>query len=409
MEVLYMSPRPPYPPHKGDQLIAWEQIKQLKVNGYQVHLITFVKSKQEGEFIKKKLSPYCKEVTVFPIHPLQNLLRSLKTIYNFKPIQVNLFFHPQVKEYVMDIYRSRKPDIIHVQTARVAEYFIDTKSPKCIDMIDALSLNMERRAQTEKKWLKPIFLLESQLMRRYERVIFKKFDRAMIVSEIDKKYLGKQQIVVNPNGTSITKNRIAAYPPTTKKKIIIFHGNMQYYPNVEAVLYFVKEVWPYIHQTYPDYGFYVVGKDPVKKITALHGKDNVVVTGFVEDICLSLMQAQIGIYPMKSGTGMQNKIVESMACGLPTIASPLALQGVTGMRGDELICTEGREGIITAVKSLIENPELQKRYGSKGQAYVQSNYSWDLNCKRLIHTWQDAVMDRSAEKPEKMDPILVHQ
>jgi polysaccharide biosynthesis protein PslH len=406
MDVLYMSSRPPYPPHKGDQLIAWEQIKQLKINGHQVHLLTFVNSKQEGEFIKNKLSPYCKEVIVFTVHPLQKLLRSLKTVYNFKPIQVNLFFHPKVKKQVMDIYKRLSPKIIHVQTARVAEYFIDTNSPKCIDMIDALSLNMKRRAKTENPWLKPVFMLESQLMKRYENIILKKFDRTMIISESDKKYLSNKYIVVNPNGTSITKQQLANYPCLTKEKIILFHGNMQYYPNIEAVLDFAKNVWPHIHQAYPEYQFYIVGKDPVKKVTALHGKDNVVVTGFVEDICIHLMQAQIGIYPMKSGTGMQNKIVESMACGLPTIASPIALQGITGRRGNELICTGSIEGIIAAVKSLIENPKLQERYAIKGQTFVQSNYSWEYNCTRLIQTWEDAIVHENSKILEKTEPII---
>jgi polysaccharide biosynthesis protein PslH len=404
MDVMYMSPRPPYPPHKGDQLIAWEQIKQLKANGCQVYLLTFVKSKQEGEFIREKLAPYCEEVILFTIHPLQRLLQSLKTIYNFKPIQVNLFFHPKVKERVMDIYRRINPQIIHVQTARVAEYFIDTNGPKCIDMIDALSLNMERRAKTESNWLKPLFLLESQLMKRYENLIVKKFDRVMIVSESDKKYLNNSSIVVNPNGTFITKQHLSHYPDVTKEKFILFHGNMQYYPNIEAVVDFVKEVWPHIHRAYPEYRFYIVGKDPAKKVTALHGKDNVIVTGFVDDICSRLLQAQIGIYPMKSGTGMQNKIVEAMACGLPTIASPIALQGIAGRRGDELVCTGSIEGMIAAVKGLIESPELQEQYSIKGRDFVESNYSWEHNCSRLIQTWNGAVMHRT---PEASDKVLV--
>ncbi|NQD65698.1 glycosyltransferase [Bacillus haikouensis] len=407
MKVMYMSSRPPYPPHKGDQLIAWEQIKQLKANDCQVYLLTFVKSKQEGDFIREKLAPYCKEVILFPIHPLQNLLRSFKTIYNYKPIQVNLFFHPKVKERVTDIYKKINPDMIHVQTARVAEYFIDTTGPKCIDMIDALSLNMKRRAKTESNWLKPVFLLESQLMKRYEKVILKKFDQAMIVSESDKEYLNSRKIVVNPNGTFITKQHLSRYPSITKEKIILFHGNMQYYPNVEAVVDFVKEVWPHIHRAYPEYQFYIVGKDPVKKVTALHGKKNVVVTGFVDDICSRLLQAKMGIYPMKSGTGMQNKIIEALACGLPTIASPIALQGIAGRSGDELICTESTEGMIAAVKRLIDNPELQEKYAVKGQAFVHKNYSWEHNCSRLLQSWRGSVLNRPPEASEKVEKVVV--
>ncbi|NLP52559.1 glycosyltransferase [Bacillus sp. RO1] len=402
MDVMYITARPPYPPHKGDQLIAWEQIKQLKANGCHVHLLTFVKSKKEGEFIREKLAPHCKEVILFTVHPLQNLLRSLKTIFNFKPIQVNLYFHPKIKESMMDIYKRINPAIIHMQTARIAEYFIHTNAPKCIDMIDALSLNMERRAKNESAWLKPLFLLESRLMKRYEKVILEKFEQAMIVSESDKKTLNNNKIIVNPNGTFITKQHLSHYPTITKEKIILFHGNMQYYPNVEAVVDFVKDVWPHIHRAYPEYKFYIVGKDPVKKVTALHGKENVVVTGFVEDICSQLLQAQIGIYPMKSGTGMQNKILEAMACGLPTIASPIALQGIAGRRGDELICTGNVKEMLAAVKDLIESPELQKHYASKGQAFVHNHYSWEENCLRLMRTWKGTVVQGNPEISEKV-------
>ncbi|KSU60336.1 group 1 glycosyl transferase [[Bacillus] enclensis] len=407
MEVMYMSPRPPYPPTKGDQLIAWEQIKQLKANGCQVYLLTFVKSRQEGELIKDKLSPYCKEVILFNIHPIEMLLGSLKTIYNSRPIQVNLFFYPKVKKRVIDIYKRINPEIIHVQTARAAEYFLDIECPKCIDLIDALSLNMERRARSGSKWLKPIFKLESQLMKRYEKVIAKKFDQVMLVSESDKKHLNDSKIIVNPNGTFITKQHLSHYSSIPKEKIILFHGNMQYYPNVEAVVDFVKEVWPHIHEAYPEYQFYIAGKDPVKKVQALHGKENVVVTGFVDDLCSVLLKAQIGIYPMKSGTGMQNKIVESMACGIPTIASPIALQGIAGRRGDELICAGSNEEMISAVKRLIDNPYLQEKYAVKGQAFVRENYSWEQNCARLIQCWSGAVMNRTLEASEEVEKVLV--
>ncbi|MCA0149778.1 glycosyltransferase family 4 protein [Rossellomorea vietnamensis] len=394
MKVMYLSSRPPFPPHKGDQLIAWEQIKKLKANGHQVYLVTFVQSKQEEKLVTDMLSPYCEEIILFTNHPILRLFRSLKTLYNLKPIQVNLFYHPKVKSRLKEIYRRINPEMIHGQTARVAEYFIHAEVPKCIDMIDALSLNMQRRAKRERIWLKPLFLLESQLMKRYEKLILKRFDRTLIVSESDKKYFRNEKMVVNPNGTFITKQHLSNYPVVAREKIILFHGNMQYFPNVEAVVDFVKDVWPHIHESYPDYQFHIVGRDPVQKVKALHGKKNVVVTGYVDDICHHLLQAQIGIYPMKSGTGMQNKILESMACGLPTIATSVALQGISGRRGDEVICTENKDEIIEAIKGLIERPALQEQYAIAGRDFVRNQYSWDQNCERLVQTWRDVGIQK---------------
>ncbi|MFC0525527.1 glycosyltransferase [Pontibacillus salicampi] len=408
MKVIYMTARPPYPPHKGDQLIAWEQLKHLKVSGIQIYLLTFVKSEKERDLIYQKLSPYCKEIIVFPTSPLQQTFQSIKTLYNLKPVQVNLYYQSKIKQQVLEVCERVKPDVVHVQTARLADYFIDIDCAKCIDMIDALSLNMKRRSINEKKWLKPFFLFESHLMRRHEKAVLRSYEQTILVSENDKHYLNNSNIVVNPNGTYITKSYLANYPELHKRKTILFHGNMQYYPNVEAVVDFVKDVWPIIHQRYPDYQFHIVGKDPVKSVVDLHGKNNVVVTGFVEDICSSLMQAKIGIYPMKSGTGMQNKILESMACGLPTIASPIALQGIGGITGEEVIRTESKEEMVSALEFLIEHPDIQEKYAHKGQSFVWKNYSWSKNCTRLTHTWEKAMWKMHMDKVNRKKSAIVN-
>jgi polysaccharide biosynthesis protein PslH len=104
---------------------------------------------------------------------------------------------------------------------------------------------------------------------------------------------------------------------------------------------------------------------------------------------------------------MQNKIIEALACGLPTIASPIALQGIAGRSGDELICAESTEGVIEAVKRLIDNPELQEKYAVKGQAFVHKNYSWEHNCSRLIQSWRDAVLNRPPKASEKVEKVVV--
>lgn len=392
MRLLYLAARPPYPPHKGDQLIAWEQIKQLKKRNFRIHFISFISTSEDEELIIRKLSPYCEGIYLLNLRKMTKFLNLFKTIFNFKPLQVNMFINRKMKRSVSNLFRDIQPEIVHVQTIRVAEYFLEKDDiPKTVDMIDALSLNMIRRSKKENIYKKVILLFEHFLVKRYEHYVLNAYNQTFIVSENDKSYLKTKTIEVNPNGTYITPQYLSTYPAYNREKIILFHGNMQYYPNIEAAYNFATEVWPEIYKEHPDYQFYIVGKDPVKKIKQLHGRHNVVVTGFVEDICVILCKSLIGVYPMMSGTGMQNKVIEALSCGLPVIASPLALQGIANINDDEVIKYTTNRELKLYLKSLIKNKELRRQLSINGQRFSNINYSWEKNCEKLINTWKNIV------------------
>jgi polysaccharide biosynthesis protein PslH len=394
MKVLYFTVRPPYPPYKGDQLIAYEQIKRLKEKKVKVYLVCFIDDKKDGEVVKEKLNKYCDQIITIQINKFVKFINLFKTLINFKPLQVNLFTNRYLLSLVRKICEEINPDVIHVQTVRLAEYFMNYTKPKVIDMIDALSLNMARRAKKENILLKIVLNLESLLLKNYESKVLNSYQQTIIVSKNDKKYLNKDNIIVNPNGTFITNEYLERYRDVVKDEIIIFHGNMNYFPNVEAMLKFTKEVWPRIHEKYPTYKLYIVGKDPVKKIRELDGVNNIVVTGFVEEICEYLCKATIGVYPMYSGTGMQNKILEALACGLPIVATPLALQGIQDITEKELIKSTNNEELFYGIERLIKEKSLRERLSKNGQEFVFKNYSWDKNVDNLIKVWEKVKGNR---------------
>lgn len=395
MKILYVTLRPPYPPFKGDQLIAYNQIRQLSQMGYKVNLITFISNEDEESELKKNFDSYCNSIYCFKLNKLKILLNSLYMIINYKPIQVNMFYFAKIKKQVEKICFELNPDIIHIQTIRSAEYFKNIDKPKTIDLIDALSLNMKRRANNENILVRWIFRLESKLLYNYEKRVIDLYDKVILVSENDKLYLNDSDIEVNPNGTYINKDLLQKYAKIQKEKIIIFHGNMGYFPNVDAILTFVRDIWPVIVKRYPEYKFYIVGKDPIEKIRKLNGINNITVTGFVPDICEYLIKASIGVYPLNSGTGMQNKILEALACGLPSVATPLAIQGIKGITSNELYIANNKEEIINGLIQLIENEDLRIKYSKTGQSFIFKNYSWEKNALNLVRIWQEAIINRS--------------
>lgn len=393
MKVLYVTARPPYPPHRGDQLIAYEQIKNLSnKEKFEVFLVSIIRSEKEKQDVENVLGKYCKKIYFVKTNAVLLYMSILKTLYNVKPLQVNMYTGFSIRKQINKIIKSVNPDLIHVQTIRLANLFADSNIPKTLDMIDILSLNMYRRSLKERFILKQILKLESLLLKRYEDKMVKKFNLTSIVSKndlINSSIKLKDDIIVNPNGTSIidkpiNKNSIK------KEKVFLFHGNMSYFPNIEAMANFINEVWPSIVGKYPNYKLYIVGKDPVEKIKKYNGKNNIIVTGFVEDITEYLLKAKIGIYPLNSGTGMQNKILEALACGLPSIASNYAIQGIQGISTNEILIANTKHEYIQTIERLINDDDLRKTFELKGQEFILDNYSWNKNTARLMSMWERA-------------------
>ncbi|WP_054637609.1 glycosyltransferase family 4 protein [Thalassobacillus sp. C254] len=391
MKVLYVTARSPYPPHKGDQLIAYEQIKKLAASSVKVYLISFVSSEGEEKELREEVGDCCEAIYTLSIRKSTQIRNLANSLTNKKPFQVNLNTNTFIKTKLDNIVETVSPDLIHVQTVRIADYFLDTDIPKVVDMIDALSLNMKRRAEKEKFPLKQVCRIESKLLRAYEERVLSEYSKALLVSESDTKAFPQANITVNPNGTYITKEYLQNYETIKREKIILFHGNMGYFPNVEAMTVFVKEIWPRIHGKYPDYKLYIVGKSPSSKIQSFHGQQNIVVTGFVEEVCEYLKKAAIGVYPMYSGTGMQNKILEALACGLPSVATPLALQGIKGISDREVIKVTNNDELCRSIDNLIQEDLVRRELSKKGQDFIFRNYSWEKNVDTLIKVWEKAA------------------
>ena len=244
MKVVYFTSRPPYPPHKGDQLIAYEQMKKLSDLNVKVYLICFVNNSEDEHDVRTILNKYCEKIYTLKMSKWQKILNLMKVFLNFKPLQVNLYTNNKIKLQIRKLCNEIDPDLIHVQTVRLAEYFIEDIKPKVIDMIDVLSLNMKRRAKKENIFLKLILNIESKLLTNYEDKVLNAYDKSILVSENDKRYLNKKNININPNGTFINGEYLEKYKNVQKEKILIFHGNMNYYPNYEAMITFSKEIWP---------------------------------------------------------------------------------------------------------------------------------------------------------------------
>jgi len=393
LRVAWISYRPPWPPLKGDQLVTSEQVKHLAEdfgNEVELHLLSLYRHKSETEAVQRGLGQYFTGMHWFPLPVTARVAGLPRTLGNGMPMQVNYFTAPAQVRAMRRVLAELRPDVIHTQTIRTGPY-IPQGIPFVLDMLDLLSLNMQRRSEGERFPWRQIFATEARLLRRYEDAMYNRADSVLLVSEKDRAAWGRPDVVVNPNGTFITPEYLARYSHVQPRNAFVFHGGMSYFPNVQAALYLAREVWPAIHTAAPDWTLLIAGNNPAPEVKRLHGRDGVEVTGYVPDICETLCGCRIGIYPLLAGTGMLNKVLESMSAGLPLVATSRAMQGFPGRRGDEAFEVDDTAGIIEASLRLVRDEALRKETGARAQRYMWENYSWQRNAQTIVNCWQRAV------------------
>ncbi len=170
---------------------------------------------------------------------------------------------------------------------------------------------------------------------------------------------------------------------------------MDYFANIDAVTWFCATVWPGLVRRHPTLQLYIVGRNPTPRVRALDDGQRVIVTGAVADMLSYLTTCMVGVYPLQAGVGMQNKILEAFAAGLPVVASPLAIQGIPDARGEEhLLIARHAADWIAQVSRMVEDAAVRAAFARRAQRLVFANYSWARNAAVLRQLWCDALQQR---------------
>ena len=378
-KLLVLLSRIPYPLDKGDKLRAFHQIKDLNAS-YQVILCCLSTHKIDPE-AERKLKAICFELKIIQLGYAGILWRLFLALFNDKPFQVAYFYSKKAQQELDAIIEKHLPKRFFCQLIRVAEYAKKYSIfSKTLDYMDALSIGMERRAEKAPFYLKPIVSVEAKRLRNYEEKMFQYFEKKVIISLADKEHLthsNATEIAVIPNGIDTeffkSENR-------SKKTDILFTGNMGYLPNVESAQYLVKNILPILNS---DIAVQICGKSPSYKVRSL-AASNVEVTGWVDDIRTAYDEAKIFVAPLMLGSGLQNKLLEAMAMGLPCVTTPLANNALGAIPEEEILIASNEAEFKTQIERLISDPDLSNKIAENGHAFVTKNYNWQACNKRLM-------------------------
>jgi len=380
-KILFVSARFPYPLHKGDQLVLFNNIK-LVSREYSITLITMYDEKGELNNLDK-IQLYCEEIITVKRKKIESYFNMFLSIFRQEPLQVAYYRNNLFKKTLNKLLKTNSYDLVHVYMLRIAHYAENISNNKVISLVDSMYLNMSRRVENETGIKKLVFQYETIMIKNYEKNMVNKFNKSIVVSEIDKKYIDQDNIEVVSIGINISESKAIK-----EKNKIIFTGNMGYFPNQNAIKWFVDNCFEYIKKTIPDVTLVIVGKNPPNHIKKLDDNKNIFVKGFVNSMSDELNCASIAIAPMQSGSGMQIKVLEAMSMGLPIVATSLGLGDISAIDNKSIVLADSQNTFIKKCIFLLQNDEHRKNIGSSAREFIKAEHSWSNIKNKYLNIYE---------------------
>lgn len=398
MKLLFLANRTPYPPYRGDKLKIFHLAKRLAAKGHELHLLSFAQSTEDFD-ARPELEKIFASVSLISLPGWKSALHCLAALWDKKPLQVLYFQDAAMRKALSRMLEAHQFDAVHVQHLRMAPYLSGLKSlPRILDLPDAFSLYWSRRAASERGFLKRKFEHEeSRRVLRYEPVM-KEYDLALACSDEDIRYLRQSHHVENlrllPNGVDLGSFAPRAHD-YSHNQTLLFTGNMDYAPNVDAVQYFHAEILPLIRRQHPQIRFVIAGQRPVADVKALAGP-GVDVTGFVEDLAGQYDAASVVVAPLRFGAGTQNKVLEAMAMGIPVVCSEIGFAGLGIKQGAGAWMQMEPGAFAHSVLDLLGSESLRRSTGQQGMAAIQGRFGWDAIAAQLEEYFKEVVTAKRA-------------
>jgi len=418
MKILYIAHRIPYPPNRGDKIRSFNEIKYLSQR-HEIHLACLADDSKDLKY-ENDLKRFCKSTNVVLINLKMVKLKSSFYLFSKKPLSVPYFYSRKLQRSVDQLLSTNHYDAVFCFSSPMAEYVFRSRSlvSGCLKLekslvkgspvtsyqklasrnqkliMDFVDVDSDKWGQYSKHARFPmscVYALEGRRLADYERKVAETFDHSIFVTEAEAKIFRNKNLHIK-NITAISNGvdldyfspTVSQHPSTINQQpVIVFTGVMNYFANVDGVVWFTKEILPLIRKEIPEIRFYIVGRNPTKEVLSLALDSSVTVTGYVPDTREYLKMAAVVAAPLRIARGIQNKVLEAMAMGIPVVATPQAFEGVEAEPGRDLILGGDVRKIAEGVIGLVKEGSLRKSIGDNARRTIEKNYCWSKNLEKL--------------------------
>jgi polysaccharide biosynthesis protein PslH len=363
MQILFLAHRLPYPPDKGEKIRSFWELRTL-ARRHDVDLFCFYDDPQD-QLRLEDLRRYCRSYYAEHISAFVSRARLLAGLFRRLPLS-NAFFHSRtMTERIAEAVQSRSYDLIFVFSSSMGQYAERWPNlPVILDLVDVDSDKWTQYANSTRGLRSWLWKLESHRLARHEAHLLSRFSKSLVCTEAEAQLLrsrapeGEIGVLQNwldteyyrPESVSVSAEISALQP------YVVFTGSMDYFPNVGAVRFFCREVFPVLRSQVPDLKFVIVGRNPIAEVKRLGANSDVCITGTVPDVRPYLRAASAAVAPMHIARGVQNKILEALAMGLPVVASSMAAAALPRELASLLRVADEPEDIVYQLLRCLEEP-----------------------------------------------------
>ncbi len=411
LKVLFLSPYLPFPPRSGGESRIYHLLR-LSAEHHEVHLLTLTPARAPGvDRALAALGKLC-AVTAIPARA-HTLPRRIRTFgLSALPDMALRGQSPEFEQALCSLLEREPLDVVQAESIEMAQYGAAARTIRarrgipllCYDAFNA-EYQLQRRAFFtdigRMRSLPVAFysLVQWQKLLRYERRLARRFDLVFAVSEVDRRTLATitrtpRRVEVVPNGVDTSYfagsgrpaaevvHRAGIQPPS-----ILFTGTLDFRPNVDAVTWFVRNVWEPLHNRRPELRFRVVGQRPVGAVEELGTIAGVDVVGAVEDVRPWFAATRAYVLPMRIGGGVRLKLLEAWAMGAPCVTTSLGAEGVEGFQaGVHALVADEPAAFGRAVERLLDDHALAGRLAGAGSELAAA-YDWRPIFGRMERAW----------------------
>jgi len=384
MRILFLTSRLPFPPNRGDRLRTYQLLRHAS-RDHAITLVSFVASEQEAQ-LARELDAYCEELH-FIVQPVRR--SQIGTMANFwrrQPLQALYYRSGKMRRLVDELLANGRYDAAYVHLFRMAPYM--TGRPdlyRIVDLTDMISAEIAASLPYRSPLSRLIYRLELQRISRYEQEVAGWAEETWLISERDRSELAASRPAANlqvvPNGVDLAHFYPLGQEPVNNR--LLFVGHLDVFHNIDAGNYLLDELFPRLRKRIPDCTLDIVGPGEGLQLVGQEPDQGVRLRGFVPDLNEVLNESAVFVAPLRFSAGVQNKVLEAMAAGVPVVTTGNVSAGLAAQAGRDLLVGSGADELVAAVVKLLEDQPLRRQIGQAGRQFIAERFSWQVAMDRL--------------------------
>jgi len=399
MRIAFITARIPFPPNAGGRIRTFHLLKEIS-RIQSVTLLTAVEE-QEDEGALAALQQSIPQMRVRAVkvpprnRPLRRLVRALRSPIDPLPYTWAGYRHRRFLAHVRLSLHQGEFEIIHCDHIQVAHTLLGLRTPpRVLNAQNVESLLIRRVAKQESRgWRKALIAWQAKKTLRAELQTFPSFDRCVAVSEIDRAII---ELIAPGRPVSIVPNGVDAdwFKPSCEPSnpyMMVVTGAMDWFPNIDGITFFVREVLPRIRQRVPLAELWVVGRNPSESLMGRLGGNGVRFTGTVDDVHPYLAWARLVVVPLRIGGGTRLKILEAWAMGKAVVSTSIGAEGLPAVDGVNIVLANTPEAMAEHAVAMLEDQKAGERLGVEGRRTVENHFAWERVADALLQAYEETL------------------